>query len=191
MKQSIKLIISAVVLAAVIALAAFGYNYLKDNYTAPEQTTASDDTQSTVTTEKPRTQAADFTVYTANGDSVKLSDFKGKPVVINFWASWCSPCTSELPYFNNAYKKYGEDIVFLMVNMTDSHRETIQSVSEFITKNSYSFPVYFDTYHSGSNAYNVSSIPFSVFVDKDGNVYKTHLGSMNEQTLTGYITKLL
>ncbi|MBQ4347432.1 MAG: TlpA family protein disulfide reductase, partial [Firmicutes bacterium] len=87
--------------------------------------------------------APDFTVYDSEGNAVMLSDFIGKPIVLNFWASWCGPCKMEMPEFNEAYAELGEDIQFLMVNVTTG-RETQESASAFIEENGYSFPVFYD-----------------------------------------------
>ena len=63
--------------------------------------------------------APDFTVTDAEGNEVKLSDFRGKGVVLNFWASWCGPCKSEMPHFQKAYEEYGEDVTFLTWGFDD------------------------------------------------------------------------
>ena len=73
--------------------------------------------------------APDFTVYDKDGKPVKLSDFRGKPVVLNFWASWCGPCQSEMPTFNEKYGELGDEIHFLMVNLTDSAAEKENALS--------------------------------------------------------------
>ena len=76
-------------------------------------------------TEPPATEPAyelapDFVVYDAEGNEVKLSDFIGKKVILNFWASWCPPCMAELIYFEKKYQEYGDQIQFLMVNLTSN-----------------------------------------------------------------------
>lgn len=127
--------------------------------------------------------APDFTVYDMDGNAVNLSDFRGKPVVLNFWASWCGPCQSEMPDFDEAYAQYGEDIYFLMVNMTDGSRETVESASDFVTENGYSFPVFYDTDLSAAVAYGVYSLPASYFIDADGYAIARAIGAINAATL--------
>lgn len=132
-------------------------------------------------------KANDFTVINNEGESVSLSDFFGKPIIVNFWASWCGPCKMELPEFEKAYKTYGEEIEFLMVNLTDEYGETVESVKKFTKDNNYNFPLYFDTEYSASNAYGLYSIPRTLFINKDGNIVKSFTGVIEKETLDRYI----
>ena len=115
--------------------------------------------------------AADFTVYDYSGKAVKLSDFRGKPIVLNFWASGCSPCRSEMPDFQKMYEKYGDQVVFLMVNYIGFFGETVESGHKFVTDNGYTFPVYFDTKYSAVSTYGINSIPQTFFIDRDFDLY--------------------
>ena len=126
----------------------------------------------------------------ADGNAVKLSDFVGKPVVINFWATWCGYCTDELPLFDNLYKRYGRDVQFMMVNLTDGQRETVSKASQFVENNDYDFPVYFDTENNVGISYNVSAIPVTVFVDENGVVIRTIYGRISEELLTNSVIKM-
>ena len=83
--------------------------------------------------------APDFTVYDREGNPVRLSDYAGKPVVLNFWASWCPPCKSEMPDFHAAYEELGDQVQFLMVNATDGSRETVDTAASFIQEQGYTF----------------------------------------------------
>ncbi len=119
-------------------------------------------------TDKSEFAAPDFTVYDAHGNAVKLSDMKGKPVVLNFWASWCPPCKREMPDFNEKYLEYKDKIQFMMVNLTDGYQETQSTAEKFIESTDYSFPVYFDTDLDGAYTYGISSVPQTFFIDSDG-----------------------
>ncbi len=134
--------------------------------------------------------ALDFTVYDQSGEAVNLSDFYGKPIVVNFWATWCGPCKSELPAFETLYQEYSE-VEFLMVNLTDGAQETVGGVSQFLVDNDYHFPVYFDTEMDAALTYSVYSIPATLFIDADGNIVASHMGAMSEDTLRNYIENLL
>ena len=129
------------------------------------------------------TQAPNFTVYDIEGNEINLSDFFGKPIIVNFWASWCGPCKMEMPDFDEAYQTYGNDISFLMVNMTDGSRETVEIASSFIEESGYSFPVYYDTNYSAAITYSVSSLPTTYFIDADGNLIAHARGAINDATL--------
>lgn len=118
--------------------------------------------------EAQKALAPDFTVYDAEGNAYKLSDFRGKPVVFNFWASWCSPCKGEMPDFEEAFKKYGDDVQFLIINMTDGSRETVESAKSYIDGMGYTFPVFYDTSLEAAYAYGVYAIPATYFVDAEG-----------------------
>ncbi|MBQ6810229.1 MAG: TlpA family protein disulfide reductase, partial [Firmicutes bacterium] len=117
------------------------------------------------------------------GDDVSLSDFSGKPVVLNFWASWCPPCQSEMPDFEDVYLEYGDDVVFMMVNLTDDYGESVEVASGFIEEQGYTFPVYYDVYTEGAYAYQVSSVPATYFVDTDGNIAAYAVGALNKDAL--------
>ena len=127
--------------------------------------------------------AIDFEVLDRNGNVVKLSDFYGKPIVINFWATWCGPCQAELPDFEEVYNQYGEEVEFLMVNLTDGHTDTVSSVEKFVSEKQYEFPVYFDTEYSASDAYEVYSIPQTVFIDRNANIVASYIGMINKNIL--------
>ena len=127
--------------------------------------------------------APDFQVYDKNGNGVHLSDFFGKPIVLNFWASWCGPCQSEMPDFNEKYAELGGDVHFVMVNMTDGGRETVETASAFIEKNGYDFPVLFDTKSEAAMTYGAYSLPTSFFINAEGHVIAQAVGAIDAATL--------
>ena len=134
-------------------------------------------------TEPSRIMAPDFTVYDLDGNEVKLSDYYGKPIVLNFWASWCGPCQMEMPDFNEKHLEQGEDITFLMVNMTDGARETVEGASAFVAERDYAFPVFFDTKMDAAAAYGVNSLPTTYFIDADGYAIAQAMGAIDSEAL--------
>lgn len=130
--------------------------------------------------------APDFVVYDAQGNAARLTDYRGKPVVLNFWASWCGPCKMEMPDFQTAYETYGEQVTFLMVNLTDGSQETVDSAWEYISGQGYTFPVYYDTQFSGAMAYSVTAIPMTCFIDAQGNLVSRKMSALSaDQILEG------
>ena len=152
----------------------------KDGETADETTSAPETTSGKPL--EPET-APDFTVYTADGEPVKLSDMKGTPVVLNFWASWCPPCKSEMPDFNEICGELEGKVEFMMVNLTDGERETVESARNFIHMMEYTFPVYYDTAMDASTVYGIQSIPTTFFIDAEGRLIAYGSGAMDAETL--------
>lgn len=199
MKKNKTFILLAVLLVILIGGAGFFYNKLRSSYktdalTKTSQTTEnetdSEETEDSQTSseetdsgENAAETAPDFTMTDASGEEVKLSDFFDKPVVLNFWASWCGPCKSEMPHFEDAYQKYGEDINFVIVNLTDGARETVENASDFIEEQGYTFPLYFDTNTEGAMTYGTYSIPVTYFIGADGVPVAQANGALDAATL--------
>lgn len=177
----------AVALTVLLAVgAAAAYKYLTSVTTvppSPPDNTSAPPTGGRTGAPGNRNAAPDFTVTDGGGNRVSTADLSGKPVILNFWATWCPPCRSELPAFDKLYRQYGNEVSFMMIDLTDGYRETVEGVKKFISENGYTFPVYYDTEGSAAEAYNVSSIPFTVAVGRNGNIVGTHLGAMSEAAL--------
>lgn len=133
--------------------------------------------------ENQKFKAFDFTVYNAEGEQVKLSDFFGKPIIINFWATWCPYCVEEMPLFEEYFNQYKDDIHFLMVDSVDGQRETLEKGKKFIEESGYTFPVYYDLDFDASTTYQTYSLPTSIFIDKDGHLIAYHPGMLTEELL--------
>ena len=147
----------------------------KDNESQNESSGADDAKQQL-------TKAPDFAVYDSSGRKVNLSDYIGKPIVLNFWASWCGPRQSEMPDFHEKYLELGDEIHFLMVNMTGG-RETLSSAKAFISEKGYTFPVFYDTDSDAAMTYNVYSLPTTYFIDAEGYLIAQATGAISANTL--------
>ena len=181
MNKKIWILITAAAIVVVLVGGVVGYNMLDEFYTTE---TSEEPTESS-------TLAKDFTVLNAEGQSVKLSQRLGKPIILNFWATWCGPCQMEMPAFDTLAAQYGEDVDFMMINLTDGARDSVESAAAFIESKGYSFPLYFDTTLTAADTYGAYSIPLTVFINKNGEVVQTHVGAMDEATLERYIKNLL
>ena len=146
--------------------------------------TAAPDTQ--------RQKAPDFSVADSDGNSVKLSDIlkNGKPVVLNFWASWCPPCRGEMPEFEQVFKERGSEVQFMMVNLTDGQRETKEIAMQYVSAQGFTFPVYFDLNQEGSAAYISRYIPATYFIDKDGYIVSSREGQIDKAFLLNGIAAM-
>lgn len=179
------IVLIAVLFAALLGGAFFLYGKLADGYD-PSQLTETDSSEIRTESEEGNSEkmlAPDFTVYDAEGNEVNLSDLYGKPLVINFWATWCGFCQMHMPLFQQAYEEYGDEINFVMVNMTDGQRDTVEKASGYIAENGYTFPVYYDTDMDAAATYGVRSLPITYFADSDGHLVIYGSGALTEDMM--------
>ena len=117
----------------------------------------------------------DLTVYREDGSAVSLSDFRGRPMVVCFWASWSRDAVSFLEDFATMYAFYGERVAFLAVNLTDGAAETKESAMALISQKGYTFPVYFDTDNKATFTFELKRAPALLFATREGKqVYFYH-----------------
>lgn len=142
-------------------------------------------------TQQGPSAAPNFVLTDEDGNERMLSDFFDKPVVLNFWASWCPPCREEMPDFDEMYKQYGDQINFIFVNLVDGSRETEETAKAFIEEQGLSFPIYFDIYGEGAVDYAIYYIPDTFFIDRNGNVIGYAVGGIDRASMEEGIGKLL
>ena len=135
--------------------------------------------ETTESTEPQTVAAPDFTVLDWDGNEVKLSNYLGKPIVLNFWAPWCGPCQMEMPEFNAAYERLGGEVTFLMVH----EGAAVDDGKDKVTEGGYTFPVVFDVDSSAGNLYGITAFPTTFFIDQEGNLQAYYMGAMDADLL--------
>ena len=120
--------------------------------------------------------APGFTLKGLDGQEVSLSDLRGKPVLLNFWASWCGPCRLEMPFLQQIYEKWtGEGLVLLAVNL----QEDQNTVQEFVRNGGFTFPILLSPGNEVPLAYNIRGIPATFFIDADGIIRDIKIGAFS------------
>lgn len=122
----------------------------------------------------------DFELETLDGDELKLSDFVGEKVVVNFWASWCGPCRAEIPDMQKLYETH--DVQILAVNLTDTETKE-ENIGEFVDEFGMTFPVLLDRGSIAATMYQIKPIPTTYLIDSNGKVHNKAFGALNYEQL--------
>ena len=120
-----------------------------------------------------------------SGKTMRLSDLKGKPVFINFWATWCPPCVGELPQIEKKYTEYKDKMHFVILSVDDNE----QDPARFIQSKGYTFPAAYGDHQALGRAYGIDAIPASYIISADGHIVARVVGSMNESSLDAFLQK--
>jgi peroxiredoxin len=176
----IKKVIAAVVLVTLLTVAIVQ---------AMEKTTETPETTSQTTAGKEGlaigAKAPDFELKTLTGETVKLSNLKGKKVMLNFWATWCPPCKAEMPAMEQFSKQMDKDVVILAVNIDPQ-----LDVKGFVEENKITFPIPLDVDDKVNGIYQVLSIPTTYFIDSKGLIQNKFIGEMKLEDMKDFINKL-
>ena len=132
--------------------------------------------------------APDFELATLTDGTVRLSDYRGKKVILNFWASWCPPCRVEMPYMENYYEenKDAENVEIIAVNMTKTERggdDKIERVEEFVKDNKLSFPILLDETGEVMKLYQIMAYPTTYIINPEGVITDVVIRELNEELL--------
>ena len=135
--------------------------------------------------------APEFTLQSLDGEMVRLSQFNGQPVLINFWATWCPPCRLEMPDLVRAYEAHrAEGFVILGVNLT--FQDSVDDVHAFVEEFKMTFPVLLDESGDVTNeVYRLRGLPLTVFVDRDGVIVRVHVGAMTGQQIDEFVAEIM
>lgn len=128
-----------------------------------------------------------FTLENLQEEQVSLNDFRGKKVILNFWATWCLPCRTEMPAFQS-FSEQRDDVVVLAVNMT--HKDSVNKITGFLADNDLTFPVVLDPKGQVSKAYSVINIPSTYFINEDGSIHDRVEGVVDETKLEQYVEQM-
>lgn len=126
---------------------------------------------------------SDFELPALSGPAQRLSELKGRPVVINFWATWCGPCKEEMPLLNRLAREYPENLVVLGVN----YAESVDVVEEFVAEEGITFPILLDEAGQVADLYFVRNYPATFFIDAGGVLRAQHIGLLSENLLARYL----
>jgi peroxiredoxin len=122
--------------------------------------------------------APDFELATLDGEIIRLSDYAGKPIMVNFWATWCAPCRAEFPDFQKTWVDNADKLVIIGVNHTTA--DQVEEVSDFVAEMGATFPIVLDKDGQVAEAYQIQGLPTSIFIDRNGTVIEVFIGPVNQ-----------
>lgn len=182
----IPLVIAAAgVLLAAVAIAGISQSQWFGNFgrgkTYPLAKTGADDAEPAYS--RAGKPAPDFELTSLDGTPVHLSEFKGHPILINYWATWCPPCREELPLIQDRLDRYGPDLVILTINAG----EDLETVKNYLNRNEFSFHVLLDPDWKAEALYGVMAYPTSIFIDREGVIQARYVGGISASILDEYL----
>lgn len=165
----------------------YTFDYLKKAISYPIESI-----QNESTAKEDKIKSPDFTLADQYGKVHKLSDYKGKTVFLNFWATWCPPCRGELPHIEEIYKEYNsDDVVILGVTAPNMGREgSEKDIKDFLNNQGYTFPVVFDSTGAVMDQYNIQAFPTTFVIDKEGYINKQITGAMDKEKMKSLINNV-
>jgi len=130
--------------------------------------------------------AANFELEATSGKTIQLSDMEGKPVLLNFWATWCGPCQVEMPLIEEYYERYGPNLEVLAIN----YDEPIGEIQPYVKKLRLTFPVLLDPGGKTADLYQVIGFPTSYFIDREGFVRGVYVGILSKKVIEDHLKKI-
>ncbi|WP_102692902.1 TlpA disulfide reductase family protein [Rummeliibacillus pycnus] len=189
-----KKIFSLLLIIALIAIALT--NFVKSKVEEGQKVDTSSTQVSTAKNDKGsgleiNQTAPDFQLKTLDDKKVKLSDYKGKIVILNFWATWCPPCKAEIPQMEKYYKKQAKDdgVEILAVNLTKADKDKAY-IRDFVKSYEMTYPVLLDEDGEQQRQYEIVTIPTTFFIDKNGKIQKKVVGPMDQEMMSKTIAAI-
>jgi len=143
-------------------------------------------TQEAATTSQPEREvimAPDFTLTSSTGEPISLSDYRGKIVFLNFWTTWCKYCLEEMPDFQEAYEKYGDDLQILLVNVTTDENIDREGVIDWYEQFDYTMPMVLDEEGEVTSQFTIPGYPTTYFIERDGSIIAYYPGLMSTELI--------
>ncbi|WP_373079071.1 cytochrome c biogenesis protein CcdA [Fusobacterium varium] len=200
LKYSIKISGAILIIIGIMTLSGFNLNILASGQQIQNTDYAAKNEESAKPAQEEKLPAYDFQLKDQYGNLHKLSDYKGKVVFLNFWATWCPPCREEMPHIEEIYKEYGynkNDVVILgaaspaTTENPSPQDESEEKIKAFLTKNNYTFPVVFDVKGEIFRNYYINAFPTTFMIDKDGNIMGYVAGGLSKENMKKIIEMTL
>ncbi|PKM56580.1 MAG: cytochrome C biogenesis protein [Firmicutes bacterium HGW-Firmicutes-3] len=177
-----------VLMTSLLTLAACGKEPEVNTVDEENQEKILDDatTQEAATTSQPAREvimAPDFTLTSSTGEPISLSDYRGKIVFLNFWTTWCKYCLEEMPDFQEAYEKYGDDLEILLVNVTTDENTDREGVIDWYEQFDYTMPMVLDEEGDVTSQFTIPGYPTTYFIDRDGSIIAYYPGLMSTELI--------
>lgn len=192
MKNKIIIYISLAVILIICFIIYFKYSNSNEMYSNNKYNNAAIeniddnnniDTNTNNITNSSTSEIMDFSLKDINGNNINISDYKGKKVFVNFWATWCPPCNQEIPYINQISKENQDEIKVITVNLGEE-KDTVQ---KYIKQKGYDMTVLLDSNGDVADTYMIYSIPTSYLLDTNGNIVDKHTGTMSMEELKKFM----
>ena len=165
---------------------------IEEEYQSEQEKNINDNSSNNSSNNKELMEAIDFTLTDQYGNTHKLSDYKGKTVFLNFWATWCPPCRMEMPHIEELYKEFNynkDDIIILGVAQPGGEEKDKDGIKQFLNDQGFTFPVVFDESGEVFNNYRIMSMPTTFMIDKDGNIYGYVSGALSKDQMKSIISE--
>ena len=200
LKYSIKISGAILIIIGIMTLSGFNLNILASGQQTQNADYPVQTEKSAEAPQEKKLSAYDFQLKDQYGNLHKLSDYKGKVVFLNFWATWCPPCREEMPYIEEIYKEYGynkNDVIILgaaspaTAENPSPQDESEEKIKAFLTKNNYTFPVVFDVKGEIFKNYYINAFPTTFMIDKEGNIMGYVAGGLSKENMKKIIEMTL